>query len=180
MAPIIRVDEEVYAALEARAQGFGDTPNDVLRRVLHIDGPTKASESGATTAAGTRGVRPPSKGATPESKREEANGEITPQSEYQEPILVVLKTLPNGEGRAGEVLDHVFEVMEDRLTSRDLEFQPSGADVRWHNAAMWQRLKMVHAGLLEPIPPRGTCPRGIWRLTDAGWAAARRTLGEDE
>ncbi|QUX31189.1 hypothetical protein KGD83_12250 [Nocardiopsis akebiae] len=37
MSNVIRVDAEVYAALQERAQPFVDTPNDVLRRVLGLD-----------------------------------------------------------------------------------------------------------------------------------------------
>lgn len=38
----IEIDEEVYRALEARVEGFGDTPNVVLRRLLGIGAPAKA------------------------------------------------------------------------------------------------------------------------------------------
>lgn len=33
----IRVDDEVYAALQSMAEPFKDTPNAVLRRLLKID-----------------------------------------------------------------------------------------------------------------------------------------------
>lgn len=33
----IRVDDEVYAALQALAEPFTDTPNKVLRRLLKLD-----------------------------------------------------------------------------------------------------------------------------------------------
>ena len=34
MTPTIRVDDEVYALLQERAEAFIDTPNTVLRRIL--------------------------------------------------------------------------------------------------------------------------------------------------
>jgi hypothetical protein len=44
MSPTIRVDDEVYALLQARAEAFIDTPNTVLRRILEL-------EPSATTTA---------------------------------------------------------------------------------------------------------------------------------
>lgn len=35
--PLLRVDDEVFAALEKRARPFIDTPNSTLRRVLRLD-----------------------------------------------------------------------------------------------------------------------------------------------
>src|SRR4051812_6227175 len=35
--PQIRIDDDVYRALQGRAEPFTDTPNDVLRRVLGIE-----------------------------------------------------------------------------------------------------------------------------------------------
>jgi hypothetical protein len=37
MTPTIRVDDEVYAVLQSKAQAFVDTPNTVLRRELGLD-----------------------------------------------------------------------------------------------------------------------------------------------
>lgn len=47
MAPTIRVDDEVYAALQAEAQAFVDTPNTVLRRKLGL-APEAAMTTGNT------------------------------------------------------------------------------------------------------------------------------------
>lgn len=37
MTPVIRVDDQVWAALKSRAEPLEDSPNDVLRRVLGLD-----------------------------------------------------------------------------------------------------------------------------------------------
>lgn len=37
MSKVIRIDDEVWASLEARVQGFGDNPNTVLRRVFGLE-----------------------------------------------------------------------------------------------------------------------------------------------
>ncbi|WP_304455447.1 hypothetical protein [Nocardiopsis sp. YSL2] len=39
MSHVIRIDDEVYAELQRRAQPFVDTPNDVLRRILELNAP---------------------------------------------------------------------------------------------------------------------------------------------
>src|SRR4051794_22715514 len=44
MAPTIRVDDEVFALLQAKAKAFVDTPNTVLRRELGL------SDQGGSTA----------------------------------------------------------------------------------------------------------------------------------
>src|ERR1022692_4072490 len=42
----IEIDQDVFAELEKRVQGFSDTPNSVLRRLLGVDGrPTKSLSS---------------------------------------------------------------------------------------------------------------------------------------
>ena len=43
----IQVDDGVLKALEAQVSGFGQTPNDVLRRLLDLDGGTTAAPSHA-------------------------------------------------------------------------------------------------------------------------------------
>jgi Restriction Enzyme Adenine Methylase Associated len=37
MSPTIRIDDEVYALLQERAEAFIDTPNTVLRRILDLE-----------------------------------------------------------------------------------------------------------------------------------------------
>ncbi|GAA4934637.1 DUF4357 domain-containing protein [Streptomonospora halophila] len=45
MAPVIRIDDEVYAALQDKAKAFEDTPNDVMRRWLGLqDGPSNSGK----------------------------------------------------------------------------------------------------------------------------------------
>jgi 5-methylcytosine-specific restriction protein A len=39
MAPIIRIDDEVYAWLQKQASPFEDTPNSVLRKLAGLEGP---------------------------------------------------------------------------------------------------------------------------------------------
>jgi len=88
----------------------------------------------------------------------------TPNRDYRVPILEALEQL-GGRGGVQEVLEIVYERMKDRLTEDDLKPLPSGRQVRWANAAMWERLNMVKDGLL-----RNDSLVGIWEMTEAGRA----------
>lgn len=68
-----------------------------------------------------------------------------------------------GRGRTNEVLDNVGELMKDKLNVADSDYLPSGNDIRWRNAAQWERQVMVDKGLLKK-----DSHRGIWELTDEG------------
>ena len=68
-----------------------------------------------------------------------------------------------GWGRTNEVLDNVGELMRDDLIIADLDYLPSGNDIRWRNAAQWERQVMVDKGTLKK-----NLSRGIWELTDKG------------
>ena len=56
MAPTIRVDDEVYALLQSKAEAFVDTPNTVLRRLLSLEENSATSTANpASITAGTPG-----------------------------------------------------------------------------------------------------------------------------
>ena len=82
----------------------------------------------------------------------------------QEYKMVILETLMElgGKGRAGNVLDRVFEKLRDKMTEDDLERLPSG-EARWRKNARWAEYFMVREGLLNP-----NSPRGIWEVTKEG------------
>ena len=65
MAPTIRVDDDVFAALQERAQPFVDTPNSVLRRLLDLDGKSKRIR----TAGPLRPLEPQPEGTDPGTYR---------------------------------------------------------------------------------------------------------------
>lgn len=89
-------------------------------------------------------------------------GEKTPNCRYKIPILQSIVEL-GAKGRAKEVLEKVFEKMENEFNSYDMETLSSGTDKRWHNTARWTRAKMVEEGLLS-----SKSPNGIWRITEKG------------
>ena len=99
---------------------------------------------------------------TRQIKRKIKKGIKTPQSQYRIPILQVLTEL-GGQGRVNEILEKVYEKMEDILNKVDLELLPSGTDSRWRNTAQWARNTMIKEGLLKK-----DSPRGIWEITENG------------
>lgn len=145
--PTIEIDDKVWDELKKRAVPLEDTPNSVLRRILGLNG----SHNSQT-------VRSPIK----------RRNERIPQNEYRGPILTALSEM-DGSGYVRAVLNRVGELMADRLNDIDRDYLPSGNDIRWRNAAQWERQVMVNEGLLKK-----DCPRGIWELTEEGLAEAQR------
>jgi len=139
----IRIDEDVWSALQKKARAFEDTPNSVLRRVLGID---RANGKRRRAHRVPRGVR-------------------TPQSEFRAPILRILYEA-GGSAKMSEVVDGVGALMQQRLNDVDRQTMASG-EIRWRNAVQWERNQMVNEGLL-----RKDSPRGVWQLTVKGVKAA--------
>lgn len=81
----IRVDQDVYGALQKQAKAFEDTPNSVLRRLLYLNGATPGNSTRATNRA--------------------PRGKKTHQKAYREPILRGLLEM-GGRVRSGAVLEH--------------------------------------------------------------------------
>jgi hypothetical protein len=143
----IDVDGEVFAVIQENAVPFQDTPNDVLRRLLGIDGDG-----------------PPKKPGRAPVKRASA-GTILPESAYEPHILRALRD-SGGEAPAVGVLDMLATAMDGELTDRDRETLSDGEE-RWRSRAQFARLGMRKRGLID-----GAAPRGIWRLTEDGKKAA--------
>ncbi len=145
MSPTIRVDDEVFEALQSRATAFVDTPNDVLRRLLELR--NAHPESG-------RQVRAPV-------------GSATLNRTYRPFILKALHRT-GGSASVQEVLSFIEREMRGRFKPRDHERQASGAVV-WQNKAQWERHAMVKEGLIDQDSVRGT-----WELTSEGRAEAQK------
>ena len=92
------------------------------------------------------------------------------QTAYRLPVLQALVEM-GGQGRTGDVLDRVGELMEGQLSGVDREMLPSGTAIRWRNKAQWARNTMVKEGLMA-----SDSPHGIWEITERG----RRVLEESE
>ncbi len=141
--PTIRIDDEVWEKLKKLAVPFEDTPNTVLRRLLSIDGQATRKQRSRTT-------------------------DITAHREFRRPILEALAEL-GGEGRVTEVLDRVGKRMKEILRPGDYE-NVSGGEIRWRNAARFERENMKGEGLLK-----SDSPRGYWQITENGRNYLRKT-----
>jgi len=149
MTPTIRIDDQVFKALQSRAEPLVDSPNNVLRRLLGLD------------TSGHVGVIAPRR-----TRRRFRPGSTTQKKAFRRPILLALSEL-RGSSSASEVLTRVEKSLATHLTPLDRERLPKG-DLRWRKQAHFERLSMVEDGLLK-----SDSPYGLWELTDQGWKAAR-------
>lgn len=146
MSPTIRIDDDVFKALQRRATAFVDTPNDVLRRLLKLRNAHPRRD---------RRVRAPV-------------GSVTASRTYRPFILRALQGT-GGSASIREVLGFIEREMKGRFKPRDLERLTSSGELVWRNKAQWERHEMVKEGLLE-----GDSLRGIWELTSTGRAEAQK------
>lgn len=87
-------------------------------------------------------------------------GQRTPEAEFVEPILQVLKKM-GGSGEADEVVERVGRIMKQTLRAVDCEPLKSDGQPRWQKAVHWARRKMVQDGLLKP-----DSRRGMWEISE--------------
>lgn len=146
----IDIDDEVFGRLQQLAEPFVDTPNTVLRRVLQLD------PGAAKPAADAEGAEMPVvMGARTEPYP------VTPQRHFRPFITAIL--MEAGGGRSmHEVLREVEARMGPQFVLGDHEPVSTG-EVRWRNAARWERMQMVKEGLIAT-----GSPSGWWELTEEG------------
>lgn len=152
MARTIQLSDATYRRLLRQALSFGDTPEDVINRLLEVVGdgdPLRREEI-------RKVIR-----ETKESPRS-ATGSLLPEREYWKPILRSIVEA-GGSATASDVIDAVGEQLKDSLTPRDFDRLEMG-EIRWRNRARFARLRMTELGLLSS-PHRGT-----WGITDSGRA----------
>lgn len=98
---------------------------------------------------------------TPPAKKRRPKRSKSPRTEaatLRRLIIEVLKT-SGGHAKVAEVLDGVGERLKGKLLPGDLEVRQDGKTLAWRNNAQWERLRMVHDGVL-----RSDSPNGIWEL----------------
>jgi Mrr restriction endonuclease-like protein/SeqA-like protein len=163
LAPTIEIDDETFEFLKQNAEPLVDSPSSVLRRLLGL-GPM--SELDRTQAPERRAPRPAIRKSSRRSRRARS-GSILPEGEYELPILQVLER-HGGRAPSREVVADVGEMVEPRLTDVDREPLSSGG-LRWENRVHFTRLRLVEQGLLK-----SGSPRGLWEISEAGAARARK------
>jgi hypothetical protein len=146
----IELSDATYRRLLSRLTVFGETPEDVVRRLLDEAGAPDPRREAIKEILRKNQTR-----ATP--------GSILPEREYWKPILSIIAER-GGSAPAGDVIEALGERLKDSFTPLDLEQLDTGA-VRWRNRARFARLRMTQQGLLS-----STSPRGIWGITEAGRA----------
>lgn len=164
MSPTIRVDEDVYEALQTRGVAFVDTPNSVLRRLLdlgELEETTEEAASQTSLSGSASGPKAPPRRRSARKRKRAPTGTILREEEYETPLLHVLANR-GGSGPAGEVIDALGKQLDGKLMDRDLERLNSGR-VRWQNRAQFVRLRLVEIGDLKQ-----DSPRGLWEISDQG------------
>jgi len=186
MSPTIRIDDEVYASLQAQASPFVDTPNSVIRRLLGL-GPTQeesfesqvqsderepaaGSSNGSPAIARRAGSPMTRRGASGRAHRGKRtrtpSGVLLPESQYIVPLLETLHER-GGSAHVGEVISAVGEKLGSRLTELDRSHLRSGG-LRWQSRIQFVRLRLLERGLLKR-----NSPRGVWELSEEGEAVLK-------
>lgn len=86
---------------------------------------------------------------------------VTPQKEFRPFILQILREA-GGVQQMNKILDEVERRMEHMYVKGDYA-TVDGGEVRWRNAARWERKAMVDDGLIKPSERAG-----VWELTRRG------------
>jgi hypothetical protein len=146
VSPSVEIDDEVWGALQTRAEPLVDTPNSVLRRVLGLGGNGDHGPSDAPQ----RAVRAPV-------------GSLLPESAYEIPILRALSER-GGTAPARDVVQAVGRLVADQLTDLDRQKLPNGGE-RWQSRVQFSRLRLKQKGLIK-----SGSARGLWELAEAGAA----------
>ncbi len=165
MTSTIRIDEEVYRALQSRAVPFQDTPNSVLRRLLDL--PSLGTESEEDSEEKTESKPPPNFAKRPSRPRKKGKrkrapkGSLLPESEYELPILQIILGA-GGSAPASEVVVALGDALDGRLKDLDREMLASNR-IRWQSRAQFVRLKLTEKGDMSK-----DSPRGIWTISEQG------------
>jgi hypothetical protein len=120
--------------------------------------------SGRTHRGGSR-TPPPQEAPRPRSRTTGSpNRRVTPQKEFRPFILQILREA-SGVQQTYKVLDEIERRMAHIFVKGDYA-KVSDGEVRWTNAARWERKAMVDDGLIKAT--RDTDRRGVWQLTRRG------------
>ena len=147
--PTIRIDQDVFEGLQKLAQPFVDSPSMVIRRLLENTGVLKArTKPPATVPAGG----------------------LTPQSVYENYLLLVLLKEFDGSGHKRDVTHAIVKRMmkDGHIGAADQELVSTG-ETKAENTITWARNALKSRGDISRASPRG-----IWELTARGRDAAAK------
>ena len=150
--PTIRIDQDVFEALQKLAQPFVDSPSMVIRRLLEDQGVLK---------------KMPEKTA-----RSPAPNALTPQSIYERYLLLVLLKEFDGRGHKRDVTHAIVKRMmkDGHIGAADQELVSTG-ETKAENTITWARNALKQRGYINRASRRG-----MWELTPEGKSAASKIV----
>ncbi len=139
--PVVRISEELFKEIQKYAEPLVDDFESALRKALQL-----AKKNGT---------------GTPTKPKSRTTQNLTPQKDFWKPILETLVD-KGGQADVQEVVKGVERKTKNQLKPGDNELNRDGT-AKWVKAVHFQRLAMVHEGLLV-----SDSPRGVWAVTDQG------------
>ena len=147
--PTIRVEQEVFEGLQQLAKPFVDSPNMVIRRLLEDRGVLR-------------------KKAAPPRRVRVAPDALTPQTVYEQYLLLVLAKEFAGRGHKRDVTHAIVKrMMKDGLIGAADQELVSTGETKAENTITWARNALKQRGYINRA-----ARRGIWELTSEGRSAA--------
>jgi len=152
--PVIRISDELFKVVQGHAEPLVDNFESALWKLLKSAGVFPKQETMPKSYA----------------KNAQYNlGDLTPPGEYWRPILETLIEA-GGQAQRRTILIGVERKMKDKLKPRDYELNKDGTQ-KWEKQTDFQRLAMVHEGLITGKP------RAAWQIADEGRAWLKRRYG---
>ncbi|MFA5064658.1 MAG: winged helix-turn-helix domain-containing protein [Dehalococcoidia bacterium] len=139
--PVVRISEELFKEIQKYAEPLVDNIETTLWKILK-----SVNQNGELTH-----VRSYSRKTL----------DVTPQKEFWRPILETL-TSKGGTANAQTVVEGVESRMRASFKAGDYKTNADGT-AKWVKAVHFQRLSMVHQGLIDR-----NSPRGVWQITEKG------------
>lgn len=139
--PVVRISDELFREVQKYAEPLVDNFETALWKALQ---PSRKNMV-----------------VTPSRRKSRSPGDTTPQKHFWKPVLETLVE-NGGQAPAKEVVKGVERKMGDQLKPGDRKLNIGGEE-KWVKAVHFQRLAMVHEGLLANYSTRG-----IWTITDQG------------
>lgn len=167
------IDDDIFEALQAKAEPLIDDINAVLRRLLGMSessaaAPSESKGRGAVKARAEKKSRTSGKrGRRRKSGTRAPRGATLPNSEYELPMLMALTDL-GGSATARDVVNRMERILEGKLQPIDREKITTGA-IRWKNRTQFVRSKLIAENAMKK-----DSPRGMWEITDEGRARLGR------
>ena len=156
MARMIRIDDDIYECLKKMATPFEDTPNTVLRKILHL--PQSLIKQGEDEK---EQVKQP-----PKRKKEE----LTPQPVYEEWLLFTLWDKFKGRAKKVNVTEATISNMQRCNLLKEADFgKVKSGETKAVNTIAWARNRLKDEGLISP-----DSPFGFWELTEKGIERAKK------